>query len=96
MSVEVATQVVTLVLAVLAIIWHQQRTSEKLRDEFSNAIDRLRDAVVSNGQRIAHIEGFLRIGMPAEATRSEPSPASPAPSSSSVGTDPTIEPATGT
>ena len=43
MSVEVITQVVTLVLAVLAIIWHQQRTTDKLRDELIHTSDKLRD-----------------------------------------------------
>ena len=77
MSVEVAVQAVTLVLAVLAIIWHQQRTSEKLRDDFTRANNRLRDdftqannrlrdEVVANGQRLARIEGFLGVGMPTE------------------------------
>jgi len=76
-SVEVAVQAVTLVLAVLAIIWHQQRTSEKLRDDFTQANNRLRDdftqannrlrdEVVANGQRLARIEGFLGVGMPTE------------------------------
>lgn len=85
MSVEAATQIVTLVLAVLAIIWHQQRTTDKLRDEFNTAINKLRDefntainglrdAVIGNGQRIARIEGFLKIGMPAP----DPAAAEPA------------------
>ena len=77
MSIEVAVQAVTLILAVLAIIWHQQRTSEKLRDDFTQANDRLRDdltkandrlrsEVAANGQRLARIEGFLGVGMPPE------------------------------
>ena len=36
-------QIVTLALAVLAIIWHQQRTTEKLRDDFNRAHKELRD-----------------------------------------------------
>ena len=80
MSIEVAVQAVTLVLAVLAIIWHQQRTTEKLRDDFTQANDRLRNEIAANGQRItnlhseltangqrlARIEGFLGVGMPPE------------------------------
>ena len=50
-------------MAVLAIIWHQTRTTDKLRDEISQ----LGDKVDDNGQRLARIEGFLGIGMPAEA-----------------------------
>ena len=57
-------QAATLAMAVLAIIWHQTRTTDKLRDEIS----RLGDKVGDNGQRLARIEGFLGIGMPTEAT----------------------------
>ncbi len=111
---EVVTQIVTLMLAVFAIIWHQQRTTDKLRDEFNNAISSLRDefnnaisslrdefnnaiselreAVVENGQRIARIEGFLRIGMPADVATPEPSPAEP-PAAATA--EPTAQPATG-
>ena len=85
-------QLATLVLAVMAIIWHQQRSIDKLRDDFSaanreqreatnkqrddfsaanreqrEATDRLRDGVAENGQRLARIEGYLGIGIPAEA-----------------------------
>ncbi|MDE0115403.1 MAG: hypothetical protein OXT07_02105 [bacterium] len=52
MSVEVAVQAVTLVLAVLAIIWHQQRTSEKLRDDFTRANNRLRDDFTQANNRL--------------------------------------------
>ncbi len=96
-------QLATLVLAVMAIIWHQQRSIDKLRDDFNaanrelrddfsaanreqreatdkqrddfsaanreqrEATDRLRDGVAENGQRLARIEGYLGIGIPAEA-----------------------------
>ena len=36
-------QTVTLALTVLAIIWHQQRTTEKLRDDLNRANKELRD-----------------------------------------------------
>jgi len=73
--VETLVQVVTVALAVVAIIWHQQRTTDKLRDGTSQSIDKLRDdtdrglanlgaAVAANGERLARIEGFLGIGMP--------------------------------
>ena len=58
---ETLVQVVTVALAVFAIIWHQQRTIDKLRD---GAIEKLRTEVASNGERLARIEGFLGIGMP--------------------------------
>ncbi|MCY3633122.1 MAG: hypothetical protein OXH29_10675 [bacterium] len=75
MSIEVIAQVATVALAVLAIIWHQQRSTDKLRDDFSQATDKLRDdfsqatdklqtGLAANGQRLARIEGFLGIGMP--------------------------------
>lgn len=56
-------QAATLAMAVLAIIWHQTRTTDKVRYEIS----RLGDKVDDNGQRLARIEGFLGIGMPTEA-----------------------------
>ena len=59
--VETLVQVVTVGLAVVAIIWHQQRTIDKLRD---GALEKLRTDVAANGQRLARIEGFLGIGMP--------------------------------
>ena len=72
---ETLVQVVTVALAVVAIIWHQQRAIDKLRDGTNQSIDKLRDgtnqsiarlieAVVANGERLARIEGFLGIGMP--------------------------------
>ena len=97
---ETLVQVVTVALAVVAIIWHQQRTIDKLRNGTSQSIDKLRDdtsqsidklrddtsqsidklrddtnqsiaqlieAVTSNGERLARIEGFLGIGMPDSA-----------------------------
>ena len=67
------TQILTVALAVLAIIWHQQRTVDKLRSDFERSIEKLRDMVVANGERLARIEGFLGIGMPA-GTAPEPEP----------------------
>ena len=56
-AVETLLQVVTVALAVIAIIWHQQRTT-----------DRLRDQITALGERLARIEGFLGIGMPDTAS----------------------------
>ena len=81
---ETLVQVVTVALAVVAIIWHQQRTIDKLRDSTNQAFDKLRDGtnqaigelsaeVAANGQRLARIEGFLGIGMP-EAVSPPPRP----------------------
>ena len=72
---ETLLQVVTVALGVFAIIWHQQRTIDKLRDSTSRAMGDLRNdtsraigklgaEVAANGQRLARIEGFLGIGMP--------------------------------
>jgi len=89
MSIEVIAEIVAVVLAVLTITWHQQRSTDKLRDDFSHSTDKLRDdfnhandklrddfnqsndklrtELAANGQRLARIEGFLGIGMPAAA-----------------------------
>lgn len=67
MSIEVIAQMATMALTVLAIIWHQQRSTDKLRDDFSQATDKLQTGLAANGQRLARIEGFLGIGMPTAA-----------------------------
>ena len=74
MSIDAIAQVVTVLVGVLGIIWHQQRSTEKLHDKF----DKLRDVVVDNGQRLARIEGFLGIGMPAAAGPAAGAAATPA------------------
>ena len=70
---EALVQVVTVALAVVAIIWHQQRTIDKLRDDTDRGLEKLRTEVASNGERLARIEGFLGIGMP-EAAPPPPRP----------------------
>ena len=93
MDADAITQLVTLLLVGLGIVWHQQRSTDKLRDEFQTAIrnlrdefqtatrelrrdhDTLRDAIAGIAQRLARIEGFLRIGTPSppnESTQTEP------------------------
>ena len=59
MDVNTAAQIVITAFAVLAIIWHQQRTVDKLRADFERAIDRLRVRLDRVEQRLARIEGFL-------------------------------------
>ena len=49
MDANTVTQVLTVVLAVLAIIWHQQRAILKQLGE--------------NGERLARIEGLLGIAV---------------------------------
>ena len=61
MDLNTVTQLVSVALAVLAIIWHQQRTTDKLRDR-----------LVKVEQRLARIEGFLGIGMPPAAAVKAP------------------------
>ena len=68
-----------MVLAVLAIIWHQQRTTDKLRDDLSAADREHRAAVRELGagltevkERLARIEGFLGIGIPRGAALESP------------------------
>lgn len=60
-------QVVTVVMAVVAIIWHQQRCVDKLRDNFERSVDKLRDGLGEVKERLTRIEGFLGIGMPEAA-----------------------------
>ena len=61
MDLNTVTQIVTVALAVLAIIWHQQRVTDKLRDRLDNV-----------EQRLARIEGFLGVGMPPAAASEAP------------------------
>lgn len=71
MDVGTVSQIVTVVLAVLAIIWHQQRITDKLRDRL-DASDRehraadieQREVLGEVKERLARIEGFLGIGIP--------------------------------
>ncbi len=104
MEADAIAQLVTLLMVGLGIVWHQQRSTDKLREEFHTAIrnlreefhtanhnlreefqtairelrrdhDTLRDAIAGIGQRLARIEGFLRIGTPTpsdESTSPEP------------------------
>ena len=72
MDINTVSQIVTVVLAVLAIIWHQQRTTDKLRSEFGRAHDKLRDGLDEVKQRLSRIEGFLGIGMPTTAASEAP------------------------
>ncbi len=74
------SQIVTVALAVLAIIWNQQRTTDKLRDRL-DASDRehraadieQREVLGEVKERLARIEGFLGIAAP---TPSHADPAS--------------------
>ena len=77
---DIVIQILTMSLGVLAIIWHQQKTINKLRDDTSHAINKLRDdtshainklrdSVTANGERLARIEGFLHIDTPKPAVQ---------------------------
>ena len=59
-------------LAVLAIIWHQQRMTDKLCIDLERAHNRLRDGLDEVKQRLSRIEGFLGIGMPTTAASEAP------------------------
>ncbi|WP_420443207.1 hypothetical protein [Candidatus Poriferisodalis sp.] len=63
MTAAALAQIATMVLAALAIVWHQQRSTDKVRAE----VGAVRIEVALNGQRLARIEGYLGIGMPADA-----------------------------
>ena len=86
MEADAIAQLVTLLMVGLGIVWHQQRSTDKLREEFQTAINtglrelrqdhnKLRDDVAGIGQRLARIEGFMGIGIPSapdESTSTEP------------------------
>ena len=57
-------QLIAVVLAVFAIIWNQQQTTDSLRTELRAEIAEVRVQVAGNGERLARIEGFLGIGVP--------------------------------
>ena len=77
MELDAVVQLVTVLVAALAIVWHQQHNTDKLREDFnklredSNAAHhQLREGINENGQRLARIESFLGIGMPTVADES--------------------------
>ena len=108
MDIGEVTQLATLLVSVLAIIWHQQRSTKELRREFREenralrgefrrenkklrrdferahgelradhgelrrAFQKMAEAVADNGRKLARIEGFLGIGMPAPAAARAP------------------------
>ncbi len=70
----ILTQVISAAVAVLAIVWHQQRSTERLRAEMRAEFTAVRAEIgevrvdVKDGrERLARIEGFLGIGIPVEA-----------------------------
>ena len=65
-------QFVTLVAGILGIIWYLQRSISSLRTELKQEIRELRADVADVKERLARIEGFLGIGMPAEAAAAAP------------------------
>ena len=72
MDLNTVTQIVTVALAVLAIIWHQQRTTDKLRDRLDASDREHRVGLDEVKQRLSRIEGFLGIGMSTTAASGAP------------------------
>lgn len=72
MDLNTAAQIVTVVLAVLAIIWHQQRVTDKLRDKLDASDREHRVGLGEVKERLSRIEGFLGIGMPEAAAQDAP------------------------
>ena len=70
--IDTVSQIVTVVLAVLAIIWHQQRSTDKLRDRLDASDREHRIGLGEVKERLARIEGFLGIGMPTTAASEAP------------------------
>ncbi|WP_419551293.1 hypothetical protein [Candidatus Poriferisodalis sp.] len=64
MEAGTVTQIISTAVAVLAIVWNQQRTIGGLRGEMHSDISELCAVSIENGQRLARIVG---LGMPAEA-----------------------------
>ena len=65
-------QLVTVALAVFAIIWNQQRTTDKLRHRLDASDREHRVGLDEVKQRLSRIEGFLGIGMPVTAASEAP------------------------
>lgn len=72
MDVDTVTQLLTVALAVFAIIWHQQRSTDKLRDRLDASDREHRVGLDEVKQRLSRIEGFLGIGMPTTAASEAP------------------------
>lgn len=81
MEVDTVAQILTVLSVGLAIVWHQQRSVDKLRDDVNasirdlrrdhnNAIAQIGERLARIGERLARIEGFLGIGIPPVADES--------------------------
>ena len=84
MELDAVVQLVTVLVAALAIVWHQQHNTDKLREDLNTLrqdfnvanhqhredFNKLREGITENGQRLARVEGFLAIGMPTVADES--------------------------
>ena len=65
-------QIVSVVLAALAIVWHQQRSTNTLRSEVRSDIGEVRSMCYENGLRLARIEGSLGMGVRGAAAADSP------------------------
>ncbi len=82
MEADAIAQLVSMLMVGLGIVWHQQRSTDKVRDDVNTGLrelrqdhDKLRDAIAGIGQRLARIEGFLGINIssaPDESKGAEP------------------------
>ncbi len=72
MDINTVSQIVTVVLAVLSVIWHQQRSTDKLRDRLDDSDREHRAGLSDVKERLSRIEGYLHIGMP-----NDPEPENP-------------------
>ena len=61
MGLAAIAQLATVAVVMLAIIWHQQRTTRELRDRLNEV-----------GLRLARVERYLGIGMPVAAASQAP------------------------
>ena len=58
MELDTVVQLVTVLVAALAIVWHQQHNTNELRGDSNAAHHQLREGINENGQRLARIEGL--------------------------------------
>ena len=88
MELSALAHVGTMVLAALAIVWRQQRSNDRLRDDLRGEFGALRSIVTENGQRLARIEGYLGIACRQRLRLPRPVPKRPAQRKAPTGRDP--------
>ncbi len=60
MEVDVVAQIVTLLMVALGIVWHQQRSTDKLREDFQTANRNLREDFQTANRQLRQDHDRLR------------------------------------